>query len=122
MRRLGLIAALFAVLAQGLLGGVMPPARADRLVLGAICGAMGNDEPSDPPVHDALCRLCPTCSAPDGPGLLSAMAGVVGPIPVARVEPPARWARGVVVAPGTEGRPRAPPGAVFFPTGPLHLI
>jgi len=109
MKRLGLIAALLAILAQGLLGGFPPPARAERPILGAICGGTGQEQPTDQPAHEALCRLCPICAMPDGTGLLAAGACVADQIATERVGLPRGQEVGVVVAPGNEGQPRAPP-------------
>lgn len=122
MKRLGLIAALIAVLAQGLLGGLMPPARADRLALGAICGGGGQDQPPDSPAHEAFCRLCPVCAMPDGAGLLAAGVRIDDRITVTQVETRDGAAHGVVVAPGGEGQPRAPPIHAHGPNLPPTLI
>lgn len=118
MKRLGLIAALFAVLAQGLLGGFPPPARAERPILGAICGGAGQEQSPDQPTHEALCRLCPICAMPDGVGLLGAGASVADRIAAERVDRPRGQEVGVVVAPGNEGQPRAPP--VLASTRTIH--
>lgn len=109
MKRLGLIAALFAILAQGLLGGLPSRARAEPPILGAICGGAGQEQPPEQPTHEALCRLCPICAMPDGAGLLVAGAYVADRIATARVDLPRGQEQGVVVAPGNEGQPRAPP-------------
>jgi hypothetical protein len=122
MKRLGLIAALIAVLAQGLLGGLMPSARADRLALGAICGGGGQDQPLDSPAHEAFCRLCPVCAVPDGVGLLAAGVRIDDRITVTQMETPDGAALGVVVAPGGEGQPRAPPIHAHGLNSPSTLI
>lgn len=107
--RLGFCAALLAVVAQGLLGGLSVPARAAAPVLGMICGDPGQDLVPAAPAHDGPCVLCPNCVAPGGVGLVPGRFCIAPPAVVVARASLADWIRGIVPSPGRSGQPRGPP-------------
>lgn len=121
--RFGLLAAMFAVVSQALLGSVLlgPPLlggtalamRAGDPILSVICGDPGADRssPRTPgvPRHDHACLFCCSSAAGDAGGPPPASLLSAPTLGRAIALQPTFGGRGHVPFPGRTGQPRGPP-------------